>query len=300
MNAKLHALGHWGYVAARQAARSVGVEKPIRKLLGPIAGKFAYKVASDTGKPTIVRGHTMYLSLQGRYPPLALATDKYESETTILFETLVKPGMAVLDVGAHVGYFSLLAARGAGSTGKVYSFEPEPQNYELLLKNIEINGYKNIVSTQKAVSNKVGSTTLFLTALDNGRHSTYQHGLPETGNVAVETTTLDYFLEAEGWPDIGLVKVDVEGAEMDVLAGMGQLLDKSPDLHMILEFSPSLLINAGTDPLQFLQELADRGFEVSCIAGPGEPQPLQKVDRPSLVEKMLKSESSVNLFCTIR
>lgn len=239
----------------------------------------------------------MFLATRGRYPPLALATDRYEVETTRLFESLLKPGIVVMDVGAHVGYFSLLAARKGGPNGKVYSFEPEPQNYELLLKNIEVNGYTNIVATRKAVSNKVGSATLFLTGLDNGRHSTYHHGLPEIGSVTVAATTIDAFLGAEDWPTIDLLKVDVEGAEMDVLQGMSQLLDKSQDLKLIIEFSPTLLCSAGANPLQFLVELGARGFEVACITDQVQPSPLQAEDRELVVDHLLKSEGSLNLFC---
>lgn len=240
----------------------------------------------------------MFLSERRQYPPLALATDRYETETTSLFESLVKPGAGVLDIGAHVGYFSLLAARGTGSTGKVYAFEPEPQNYQLLLRNIGSNGYTNVVATQKAVCDKIGSTTLFLTSLDNGRHSTYQHDLPKTGSVTVETTTLDDFLAVKGWPRIDLAKVDVEGAEMDVLGGMGLLLDNSPDLKLIVEFSPSLLVNAGVTPQQFLEELASKGFEIARISDSEGPLLLPNAAWPSLVDELLKSKSSVNLYCT--
>ena len=229
-----------------------------------------------------------------------MATDRYEQETTRLFERLVKPGMVVIDVGSHVGYYSLMAARQVGPAGRVYAFEPEPSNHALLLKNIELNGYSNISATRKAISNRVGSATLFLTSLDNGRHSTYQHGLPERGSVPVETTTIDALLAAEGWPRVDLIKVDVEGAEMDVLEGTHQLQRKCPELKLIIEFSPALLGNAGADPFQFLEQLAGRGFEVHCIAEKEGLLPLREVDRPSLVDRLLKDQGSLNLFCAGR
>jgi FkbM family methyltransferase len=240
----------------------------------------------------------MYLASPGSYPPVDMAMGRYEPGTTRLFQEVVKPGTVVIDVGAHVGYYALLAARQVGPQGKVYAFEPEPANYALLLKNIELNGYGNIVAAGEAVSNRVGPATLFLTRLDSGRHSTYHHGLPEKGSVAVETTTLDAFLEAEGWPKVDLVKVDVEGAEWDVLEGMEQLLRKSEGLKLILEFNPFLLQSAGVDPFRFLERPASWRFKVYCIDEGRGLLPLDQVGVSSLVERLLARQSSVNLLCS--
>ena len=96
---------------------------------------------------------------------------------------------------------------------------------------------------------------------------------------------------------IDLLKVDTEGAEMDVLQGMTQLLDKSQDLKLIIEFSPTLLCSAGANPVQLLVELGARGFEVACITDQMQPSPLPIEDRESVVDHLLKSEASINLFC---
>ena len=253
---------------------------------------------ANPGRPLSIAGHRMKIATGAGYPPVAMAMDRYEQETTKLFTELVKPGMVVIDVGAHVGYYSLLAARQVGPSGKVYSFEPEPSNHQLLLENIKGNGYRNIVAVRKAVSSHSGSTTLFLTALDNGRHSAYHHGLPERGSLAVETTTVDAFLDSEGWPKVDLVKVDVEGAEQDVLEGMGRLLQKSTALTLIIEFSPNLLQDAGIEPLRFLEVLNGRDFEVHCIIENKGPVAVPKEGWSTLVANLYKNQSSVNLFCT--
>jgi len=88
-------------------------------------------------------------------------TGTYEPVITNLFERLIEPGMVVADVGAHIGYFTLLATRQVDSTRKVYTFEPAPSNYDLLLKNIALNGYENIVPVPKAVSNSDGTAHFF-------------------------------------------------------------------------------------------------------------------------------------------
>jgi len=91
-----------------------------------------------------------------------LKSSVYEPYETKLFKQVMKEEMVVVDVGAHIGYFTLMAAKLVGAKGKVYAFEPDPSNYRLLVKSIHENGYRNVVAIQKAVSNKKQKTVLFL------------------------------------------------------------------------------------------------------------------------------------------
>lgn len=95
----------------------------------------------------------------------------YEPKTTSLFKKVIREGDIVVDVGAHIGYYTLLASRLVGDTGKVYAFEPEPRNYDLLLKNLELNNVKNVVAIKKAVSNKKGTLKFYLSKISL-EHST--------------------------------------------------------------------------------------------------------------------------------
>ena len=286
------------YSAVHKVAKYTGIIRPVRKLIGPVAGRMLFKVVANSGRPVMVQGQQMHLAAPGDYPPVAMTRDRYEPGTTALFRGLLRTGMVVIDVGAHVGYYSLLAASQVGPTGKIYSFEPAPSNYELLLKNIELNGFHNVVAARKAVSNQVGQSTLYLTALDNGRHSIYRHDLPETGSAVVETTTIDDLLDGDNWPRVDLVKVDVEGAEKDVLDGMATLFAKQEPLTLILEFNPRLLQGAGVDPAEFLQRPNSWGFEVQIIDEDEGIVPLGAVDLLALTTRLSASETSVNLFCS--
>ena len=286
------------YQTARKAIRAAGLTKAVRGVLGPIAGRLFLRLAPSANRPFSIQGHRMVLASGDTYPPIDMTMGRYEEETTQLVQRLIKPGMVVIDVGAHAGYYTLLAAKGVGPAGKVYAFEPEPNNHALLLKNIELNRYSNIVAEKKAVSDRVGCSVLYLTALDNGRHSIYQHGLPERGSVAVETITLDAFLESRGWPRVNLVKIDVEGAEMAVLAGMGQLLQKSDALNLIVEFNPCLLQGVGVDPLEFLEQQSYLGFNVYWIDRKKGVVPVEAADSVSITDKLLDDEGSINLFCS--
>ena len=288
------------YISSRalgKLVRAAGLIGPMRRLMGPSIGRLLFKLSSSGAGPTQVHGHKMYLACTGSYPPVNMAMARYEPGTTRLFEGMVKPGMVVIDIGAHVGYYTLIAAKLSGPTGRVYAFEPDKDNHTLLLKNIGLNGYENVVAARVAMSDRVGNSTLYLTALDSGRHSMYHHGLPERGEATVETMTVDSFLESEGWPSVDLIKIDVEGAEPAVLNGMTRLLEKSGKFKLIIELNPSLLRNAGADPIDFLGRLASPGWRISLVDEVKGLLPIAPDDGPSLVDSLLAAENSVNLLC---
>ena len=255
-----------------------------------------FGMSSRSSEPMDILGHKMYLASAGRFPPMAMAMGQYEQKTTQLFESLVEPGMIVIDIGAHVGYYSMLAARKTGPSRTVYSFEPDPANFELLSKNSALNGYDNITPINKAVSKAARSATLHVSALDNGRHSIFDHQIPQSGSCEVETISLDSFLKDHGSPNVALIKIDVEGAEEDALNGMDQLLRETSKIQMIIEFNPVLLQNAGVDLQGFLGMPSRWGFAVEVIDDEQGPIPLSEDDFLELTNRLLASEESVNLF----
>ena len=114
----------------------------------------------------------------------------------------------------------------------------------------------------------------------------------------VQTTTLDVFLKAEGWPRIDLVKIDAEGAEPFVLEGMRELIQRPGPIKIIMEFNPGLLRNAGADPAQFLNFPSSLGLVAHIIEEKKGLTPLDGVDRTALVKDLVKNNFSLNLFCT--
>ena len=286
---KIHTIG-------RGAARRSGVLGALRKYLGPIIGRYLFKTASRAENPALIEGHLMILASQGWYPPFRMAAGQYEEATTRLLKELLSPGMFFMDIGAHVGYFSLLAAREVGARGKVVSFEPDPSNFSLLVKNAELNGYGELAAFNVAISNRAGEVTLFLSGLDNGRHSTYRQDLPLRGNIPVQATTVDTFLEQQGWPEVDLVKIDVEGAEGDVLDGMSHFLKQRHAFGLIVELNPPLLVSAGVNPLEFLSNPGSWGLKTSLIDDELGPIPLEPAEFPSLINKLTADETSVNLY----
>lgn len=144
----------------------------------------------------------------------------------------VKPGMTVIDIGAHIGYYTLLFAKCVGLNGRVVAFEPLPANFELLERNIQLNELTCVQAFSQAVFS--GNEELILTVPDDLPHSGDASVFQNRGakQFRVPAIALDTFCESAGLrPDI--LKMDVEGAEYDVLMGARKTIDR---------FSPKLLI----------------------------------------------------------
>ncbi len=187
-------------------------------------------------------------------------TGFWEKMETIIIQEYIKKGMVVVDVGANIGYYSLLAARLVGKAGRVYAFEPAPENYATLTKNIEMNGYMNIVPVQKAVSNKNGVAQLFIDAKDPLFHR-LQDSENTQNTIEVSTVTLDDFFRDKGYK-VDLIKMDVEGAEMFALEGMQSILKENNNLVIFSELNPHLLELSGVRPINYLNKLVENGFKV--------------------------------------
>lgn len=291
----LHKVAYRAFVTARRVAVALKLSKVLRRCLGPAAGRLLYSLSGHAGKPLTIQGHKMVLATAGKYPPHEMVSDAWELNTVRLFEHLIQPGDTVLDVGAHVGYFTLIAARSIGPQGHVYAFEPEPDNYKLLIQNLELNGYRNITPVRMAVSNRVGSSLLFSSGLDNGQHSLCRTGRPERRRQIVETTTLDAFLEAQGWPNVEMIKIDIEGAEPLVLDGMSRLLSRQTKLKMVVEFCPVVLKATGVDPREFLGRLTALGFKLYTYGD--KANLLESADISRLLDHLYKTASYKNLLC---
>jgi FkbM family methyltransferase len=155
----------------------------------------------------------------------------YEEQTTRLVREVLKEGMTVLDLGANVGYYTLLAARQVGETGRVFAFEPWHESFSLLQRNVKANGFNNIVPVAKAVSNRCGKQRLFL---DNDPASRSLEEEDAGKNwVETEVTTVDEFVRERNI-SVDLIKMDVEGSEMKVLEAMTETIRANKSLKIIV------------------------------------------------------------------
>ena len=223
----------------------------------------------------------------------------YEKYTTILFKRFVGGGMNVIDIGANIGYYTLLAAKLVGDKGKVFAFEPEPRNHTLLLKNIELNGYKNIIPRQQAVSSKSGKVKLFLHEVESGAHSLYEVRKDAREAIVVDAVSLDEFFAGKEYP-IDIIKIDVEGAEMTVLLGMPKIVKNNDNLKIFTEFWPPGLQGSGFSAQEYWDKLVENGFKYIYLINEQE-QRLEPADLAAMIRfcksTFFKHPTSVNLLC---
>ena len=150
----------------------------------------------------------------------------YEPEVTAFLKENVAAGQTAIDLGANIGYFTLLLAQLVGEDGQVVAFEPDPQNCRLLEKNVRANGYTNVTVRREAVADYSGRAPLFLSDVNPGDHGlTDADGRRDT--VDIDVVTLDSAL-AHLRGRIHWIKMDIQGAELAALRGMRSLLESCP------------------------------------------------------------------------
>ena len=223
----------------------------------------------------------------------------WERSETKAFLGQIREGMCVFDVGANIGYYTLLAARAVGPAGRVYAFEPEPRNFELLTRNVSENGFTNVRPVNAAVSSGAGVVRLHLDDANFGAHS-LEVGSVRTSSgrsVDVETVFLDRFAdEALSFEAGVLVKVDVQGAEALVVAGAQRLLGL-PNVTLFLEIWPEALERAQADAGRLLAVLEDLGFRFEDVEA---PESARRALRPAEILETCRSRSQtwMNLLLT--
>ena len=159
----------------------------------------------------------------------------YEPEQTAAFLKAVQPGSVVYDVGAHYGYYSLLASHLAGANGRVIALEPSPRNLAVLRKHIELNRAVNITVLETALGDHQGEARF-----DNRAGSGVGHLSPE-GPLTVKLTTLDAL--GREFPAPNVLKIDVEGAEEAVLLGGREMIVKGKPAIFLSTHGPALAEN---------------------------------------------------------
>lgn len=182
------------------------------------------------------------------YPDCSMAIAVYELDTVRLMKRILRPGDHFIDAGANIGYLTLMAAKMVGAAGRVDAIEPMPANFARLVSNIGASGAGNVVTAHAvAASDREGELTLYFpdSARSGGNHGLTSAYLPDglrQRSVRIPCTRLDS-LFSTATP--ALIKLDVEGAEPLVVAGMRKLLTGPRVPHVILEVNPETSRNAG-------------------------------------------------------
>jgi len=223
--------------------------------------------------------------------------NEYEPFAIELIRKTTNKGDVVIDGGASLGYFTLRFADGVGKNGKVYAYEPNENNVPILLDSITANKFNDRVSIiQKALTDKEGEGELYVAPgagssvmYDEGRFSNIQR---------VKTTNIDsYFANKR----VDFIKLDIDGCEVYALKGAKETIQNNKRMKMLVEFSPSRIVDTGHKPEDLINLIKNYGFKIYCVNEVD--YRLEEGDLDKALEscKIMKEGTKwghyVNLFC---
>jgi FkbM family methyltransferase len=200
-----------------------------------------------------------------------------------------------LDIGAYFGYYALTVARRLGLAVTVFAFEPLTVNYDLLTDNIRRNRFSNVTPVRAALSDAPGEAVFTVPPAEN-RGSGHLRTAGETGDgERVPVTTLDRFMEERAVPRLSAIKLDVEGAELGVLRGGRETLQRFHPV-LLMELNPTALGEHGTAAADLLGLLTELGYRVFEVTKDG-PKPFTATDLPARHDLV---RGYTNLLCLPR
>ena len=192
----------------------------------------------------------------------------HEPNTFEVFDIFVKEGMVVADIGANVGYFTRFLSKKVGEAGAVHAFEPIPPTFKTLQETIQINKLQNIVPVNKAITDRNGSVTMFLSSSHYMASVDVNWATDKGGEMEVPAVSLDFYFGSLGkYPDF--IKMDIEGGGVVALKGMR---------NCIIKHEPVLLLESHTpaEDMAIGQALSLAPYNVYRV---GNPTPVKHLDR---------------------
>jgi FkbM family methyltransferase len=212
----------------------------------------------------------------------AVFTGNFDDSERRFVQRFLKPGMTVLDIGAHHGFYTMLAAKMVGPTGRVMSFEPSHRERERLLVHLRLNRILDKVSVfPVALGRETGESTLYVVAgRDTGCNSLRPPAVTEpTRMIQVPITSLDTFLAQQNVARVDFVKMDVEGGELGVLEGAEELLGRFPRPVILAELADSRTLPWGYSASAIYDSLAAKGYRWFAITQDGNLQACPRTDQ---------------------
>jgi FkbM family methyltransferase len=238
--------------------RHTAIEKGRYRLLKaarPLGRKVGHSLGSRTLRTR--HGFRMELDLADWIPQDIYLTGDFEPTTAMVAERLLGPGETAVDVGANIGYFSLLFAQCVGATGRVLAFEPVPAIEAKLRRNLELNAFTHVSVSNTALSDHHGSARFYVGPEDNTGLSSLRK--PRQSESSFDVSLAPFDGVVNGHNNVTLVKIDVEGAELQVLRGMEQLLRKSHP-HLLVELTDKFLREMGDSAASLRAFVAQFGY----------------------------------------
>ena len=195
-------------------------------------------------------------------------TGTFEAKETAFVRSTVSTSWVCVDVGANFGWYTVLLSRLCGDAGRVHAFEPVPDTYELLQRNLELNECANVVTNRAALDAAQARKELYIP--DIGVSGSFAlHPFDRSYRaMSVETRTLDDYVEAQGLERLDFVKADIEGAELGLLQGAKRTLSRfGPVLMLEVQRSSTTLF--GYEPSAVFRELEPFGYSAFTVNGQG-------------------------------
>lgn len=241
-----------------------------------------------------IQGSKMYINMEDICLSRLYLDGVIEKRETILFKDIIKDSQVFVDIGANIGYYSMIAGRLMSQTGMIYAYEPEPYTYSILCKNVQMNGYRNINTFNLAISDKKGYATLWtnnrdiaLASMSKNNVSLILNTRKVNQEIRVRTFRLDDLFKDK---KIDIIKIDTQGAEGLILEGAKEIMKS--DVKILTEFWIEGLREMGTDPLELLRKVQGYGFKVYLIKEEG----IERLHDP--IGFFLDKRGEYNLFLT--
>lgn len=206
----------------------------------------------------------------------------YEEDLTQIFQQILEPGDTVVDVGANEGYYSILASKIVGTTGKIFAIEPQSRLQNILFKNIELNEAYNVVVHQTTISDSIGSVKLNLTPDTNsGSSGILQSTKYKNPTETVPTKRLSDIVKLFNLNNINLLKMDIEGFEYQAVLGDKELFKSNIIKNFALELHPTVIKKYGNDSNKVINFLNECGFVAIAM----DDSDIRNIDRTILFKK---------------
>lgn len=243
----------------------------LRKLPGPdlvtfpdeVYGGFTVRIYDDSRDQFVSR---------------AIRRGQWEPFETLCLWHLLRKGSVLYDIGANIGWYTIVASRRVGRKGRVFAFEPDPDNFGLLWRNVAENRRANVGLFPTAVADRNGRASLARSPINMGDHR-LDSPKSDRETIAVPVTTLAAIIEA-GLPMPDVIKLDTQGSEAKILGHLPRLMEAKPGLALAMEFWPFGLAQAGSSVAELIAILTSvplRFYRIDHAA-----RRLEPTDLPSL------------------
>jgi FkbM family methyltransferase len=231
------------------------------------------EVQEEAAKPVLVEleGFKIFVRRNDFYIGAPIARDRmYESHISDQLRTLLKPGDVFVDIGANIGYFTMMGASVVGPHGHIFAFEPLSDNYDLMMQSVTANSFDNVDIYPFAIAESKQTFQLDVSGFgSNARVIDFSpQAVPGAGpDNLVEAFTLDEILAETDRIDV--IKLDIEGAEPRAWQGMEQIITQHRPT-IVFEFSPNLIkVTSHVEPTDFLEQVMQRGYDLFIIKNEG-------------------------------